>query len=186
MVTEIEALVKPAPSGQGGVKVTGIIEEEEINSKTGTLRRVSTAKNSVDNVITALSRLTGMNMKDYDIHLNFPGGIPIDGPSAGVALMSALYSALYEVEIPSKIAMTGEVSIKGKVQPVGGVTAKIEAAIEAGIEKVLIPTANYQRLFGRYPINIVCVDSVSQLFQEVFGQPTFSHAAAPSPITGAL
>jgi len=64
----------------------------------------------------------------YDIHLNFPGGVPVDGPSAGIAIAAAVYSAIKNLPISSEIAMTGEISIRGKVRPVGGVVAKIEAA----------------------------------------------------------
>jgi len=167
---EIEANAKPAENqGQGQLKVTGIIDEEEINSATGKMKRLSTARASVENVITLVNKVTGISLKDYDIHVNFPGGTPIDGPSAGCAIFTAIYSAILEKEIPSYIAMTGEITIKGQVRPVGGVAAKIEAAIEAGASKVIIPSANYQESFVKYNIEIVCVDEVKNLISAVFG-----------------
>jgi len=167
---EIEANAKPAENqGQGQLKVTGIIDEEEINSATGKMKRLSTARASVENVITLVNKVTGISLKDYDIHVNFPGGTPIDGPSAGCAIFTAIYSAILEKEIPSYIAMTGEITIKGQVRPVGGVAAKIEAAIEAGAGKVIIPSANYQESFVKYNIEIVCVDEVKNLISAVFG-----------------
>jgi len=167
---EIEANAKPAENqGQGQLKVTGIIDEEEINSATGKMKRLSTARASVENVITLVNKVTGISLKDYDIHVNFPGGTPIDGPSAGCAIFTAIYSAILEKEIPSYIAMTGEITIKGQVRPVGGVAAKIEAAIEAGASKVIIPSANYQESFVKYNIEIICVDEVKNLISAVFG-----------------
>ena len=167
---EIEANAKPAENqGQGQLKVTGIIDEEEINSATGKMKRLSTARASVENVITLVNKVTGISLKDYDIHVNFPGGTPIDGPSAGCAIFTAIYSAILEKEIPSYIAMTGEITIKGQVRPVGGVAAKIEAAIEAGASKVIIPSANYQESFVKYNIEIICVEEVKNLISAVFG-----------------
>ena len=167
---EIEANAKPAENqGQGQLKVTGIIDEEEINSATGKMKRLSTARASVENVITLVNKVTGISLKDYDIHVNFPGGTPIDGPSAGCAIFTAIYSAILEKEIPSYIAMTGEITIKGQVRPVGGVAAKIEAAIEAGAGKVIIPSANYQESFVKYNIEIICVEEVKNLISAVFG-----------------
>ncbi len=170
-VLEIEALVQDSYSG-GNLKVTGIIEEEEINAKSGRMKRISTARSSVENVLTALSQISGINLRSKDIHLNFPGGVPIDGPSAGVAIFISLYSALYNKQVRSKLAMTGEVTIMGRVAPVGGVSAKIEAAIEAGIERVLIPFANNTAAFSRYPIKIIGINNVRELIDEVFATST--------------
>jgi len=96
----------------------------------------------------------GVNYEDYDIHLNFPGGVPVDGPSAGIAIAAAVYSAIKNLPISSEIAMTGEISIRGKVRPVGGVVAKIEAAKNAGIKKVLIAKENWQDLFEDMDIEV--------------------------------
>ena len=146
-VMEVEASVVQAAKGKGVVTVTGMVDEEELGAEGRRIRRKSTARGSVDNVITALRNWLKINPRDYDIHLNFPGGIPIDGPSAGIAIMSAIYSAIMGTPIDNKIAMTGEVSIRGEIKPVGGVPAKIAAAVQAGAERVLIPAENWQESF---------------------------------------
>lgn len=154
--------------GKGVLKVTGVIEEEEINSATGKMKRKSNAKGSVENVLTIFNKITRINLEDYNIHINFPGGTPIDGPSAGITIFTAIYSSIFEKEISSKIAMTGEISIKGKVLPVGGVPFKIEAAIESGVKTIIIPKDNYQKSFSNYSANILCIETVDELINAVF------------------
>jgi len=134
------------------------------------LRRTSSARASVDNVLTVLKRFLGVNYEDYDIHLNFPGGVPVDGPSAGIAIAAAVYSAIKNLPISSEIAMTGEISIRGKVRPVGGVVAKIEAAKNAGIKKVLIAKENWQDLFEDMDIEVVPVEDIFDVIEQVFGR----------------
>jgi len=147
MVMEIEVATVPAAvPGKGQVIVTGVIEEEEMGGAGHRVRRKSMAKGSVDNVITVLRRYLGVDPRDYDIHVNFPGGVPVDGPSAGVAVATAIYSALTGAPVDNKVAMTGELSIRGHVKPVGGVVAKIDAARWAGAERILIPKDNWQEI----------------------------------------
>ena len=105
------------------------------------------AKEAAENALTALRRMLEINPLDYDIHINFPGGIPVDGPSAGVSMAVAVYSVLSNTPVDNSIAMTGEVSIRGLIKPVGGIAEKVEAAIRAGARKVLIPADNYQNIF---------------------------------------
>jgi Lon-like ATP-dependent protease len=164
--------------GQGSLTVTGIVEEEELNSRSGRLRRQSTARASVDNVMTAMNRIIGCNTADYDLHINFPGGTPVDGPSAGAALLAAVYSALTGAHLPARAAMTGEVTIKGRVNPVGGVAAKLEAAAEAGVETVYIPKANFHKAFEHYPLRVVCVETVEELITGLFGERATKNSAA--------
>lgn len=169
VLLEIEVTASAArKKGGGQLKTTGIIEEEELRSRSGKMKRIGTAKNSIDNVMTVLNQMLGIDTSGYDIHINFPGGVPVDGPSAGVAIFLAVYSSILDVKIPCKMAMTGEITIKGRIAPVGGVCAKIEAAIEAGIEKVIIPKANYQKSFDGMNIEIVCVQTVEEVISEVF------------------
>ncbi|HHU49531.1 MAG TPA: ATP-dependent protease LonB [Clostridiales bacterium] len=164
-VLEVEASAVQAAKGKGIVTVTGMIDEEEMGGEGRKMRRKSTARGSVDNVLTALRKFMYLNPRDYDIHLNFPGGIPVDGPSAGIAIMSAVYSAITGMPIDNKIAMTGEVSIRGEVKPVGGVPAKIEAAVRAGAEKVLIPAENWQETFSKGKIQVIPVKRVEEVIQ---------------------
>lgn len=165
---EIEAVARAAEAKKGVLKVTGIVEEEEIQSPNGHIKRVSTVRSSVENVLTMIGRYTGCEVRDYDIHLNFPGGIPIDGPSAGVAVFMAIYSALTGKSVSPKIAMTGEVTLHGRIHPVGGVPAKIEAAVEAGVERIFIPKANDQKAFSHFGISVISVDTIDVLLAEVF------------------
>ncbi len=169
MVMEIEVSAVKSASGKGSIKITGIVEEEELDGRGQKLKRVSSAKSSVDNVLTVLNRILGVDTKEFDIHLNFPGGIPIDGPSAGTAIACAIYSAIKNIPISSCVAMTGEISIRGMVKPVGGVVSKVEAAALAGIRKVLIPRENWQELFNDMDISVVPVDDINDIIKMVFG-----------------
>ena len=147
LVVEVEACAAPAEPGRGRIIVTGIMEEEEMGGAGVTMRRRSMARSSLDNVLTVLRKFLHVRPDDYDIHVNFPGGVPIDGPSAGVTMVTAIYSAITEEPVDSRLAMTGEVSIRGLVKPVGGVVAKLEAARLAGARRVIIPKENWQESF---------------------------------------
>ena len=163
---EIEVNALPAARGQGRLVVTGVVEEEEMNGRGRTVRRKSMARGSVENVLTVLRRTTGVDPRDYDIHVNFPGGMPVDGPSAGVAVAAAVYSAITGIPLDNRVAMTGELSIRGLVMPVGGVSAKVEAARRAGAERVLIPRDNYQELFSsRREIEVIPVDNLEEVLK---------------------
>jgi Lon-like ATP-dependent protease len=158
---EIEAIAVSTQRGTGRIIVTGIVEEEEIGSREGrTIKRKSMAKASTDNVLTVIKRNLGIDPSEYDIHLNFPGGTPVDGPSAGVTMAVAIYSAITNSYVDNKIAMTGEVSIRGKIKGVGGIIPKIEAAIHAGVKRVLIPKENWQEIFNTFDIEVTPVDTI--------------------------
>jgi Lon-like ATP-dependent protease len=143
---EIEVTAIPTEEKKGTVNITGIVEEESMGNQGGkSIRRKSMAKGSVENVITVLRKL-GVPAADYDIHVNFPGGIPIDGPSAGIAMATGIYSAIFKIPVSNLVAMTGEISIHGTVKPIGGVIPKIKAAKLAGAERVIIPAENMQSI----------------------------------------
>jgi Lon-like ATP-dependent protease len=166
---EIEVTAQKAEEkSKGSLKVTGIIEEEEFNKNNGKMKRRSTAFASVENVLTVMKNVFDIPYKDYDIHINFPGGMPVDGPSAGVAIFIAVYSAILKKPVSAKIAMTGELSIRGNIHPVGGVHAKINAAREAGIEKVFIPLDNWQETYKNYAIEVIAVKNIGELVKQVF------------------
>jgi len=164
---ELEVGAFPANKGQGKIIITGVVEEEELGGRGRTIRRKSMARGSVDNVLTVLRRTTDVDPRDYDIHINFPGGVPIDGPSAGVAVATAVYSAIKGIPVDNLVAMTGEVSIRGLVMPVGGVVAKVDAARQAGAKKVLIPSENYQKVFeSMKEIEVMAVGRLEEVLEQ--------------------
>ncbi|MFU1719167.1 ATP-dependent protease LonB [Bacillus velezensis] len=159
---EIEVNVTPAQD-KGSLNITGIAEEESIGSQSKSIRRKSMAKGSVENVLTVL-RTMGIKPSDYDIHVNFPGGGPIDGPSAGIAMAAGIFSAIHRIPIDHTVAMTGEISLTGLVKPIGGVIPKIKAAKQAGAKTVIIPYENQQSILKR--IDGITIKAV-KTFQEV-------------------
>ncbi len=168
MLVELEATAAPVGLKKGTVRITGVVEEEELGTYNGKkIKRKSMAKSSVENVITVIRRFMDVDPREYDIHVNFPGGIPLDGPSAGISIATAIYSAITGIPVDNKVAMTGEISILGKVKSVGGIVAKVEAAKLAGAKKVFIPQDNWQELFGSYrDIEIIPVKDFRKVITE--------------------
>lgn len=165
-VMEIEATARRVSLRKGNLNVTGIVEEEEMSSYNRKMKRKSTARCSVENVITVIEKVFNIDCDEYDIHVNFPGGAPVDGPSAGISITCAIYSAITGIPIDNKVAMTGEISIHGDVKPIGGVNAKIQAAKKAGATKVIIPEENWQDKFAKGDIIIVPVKNIKQVIKE--------------------
>lgn len=167
-IIEVEATAIFAGPNQGRIQVTGVMEEEELGRQGRTMRRRSQARCSVDNVLTVLKSCVGLRPQDYDIHINFPGGIPVDGPSAGVSMVTAVASALTNRPVATHVAMTGEVTIHGLVKPVGGVVPKVRAAAESGIKRVIIPADNWQEIFGTlHSLEVVPVTRVAEVIDSV-------------------
>ncbi|KMM37490.1 ATP-dependent protease LonB [Guptibacillus hwajinpoensis] len=164
---EIEVTAVKADK-EGTVTITGIVEEESIGNQSKSIRRKSLAKSSVENVMTVLKAM-GIPADSYHLHINFPGGVPVDGPSAGVAIATGIYSAIKGSPVSNKIAMTGEVSIHGFVKPVGGVFAKVTAARDAGAELALIPEENNEEMLKIIKgIKVVPVKHLSEVFDAAF------------------
>ena len=168
LVMDVEATAVKNPKGAGSLKVTGVVDEEELKGQGRSLFRKSMALSSAENVLTVLHNLYGFATEEYDIHINFPGGVPIDGPSAGVSMAVALYSALTQKPVDNFLAMTGEISINGRIKPVGGVSDKINAAVQMGLKRVLIPIDNYQNNFAHLPIEVVAISHVEEAFELAF------------------
>lgn len=139
----LEVSVKEVKNRRGEIKITGIVEEEEITNNNKKIKMKSTAYSSVQNVLTVLDNLFGLCTEKYDIHVNISGGMPIDGPSAGISIATAIYSAITRSKVDRFVAMTGEIGILGSVKAIGGVKAKISAALKAGVKRVIIPKENY-------------------------------------------
>ncbi|MDD3393279.1 MAG: ATP-dependent protease LonB [Anaerotignum sp.] len=161
----IEANVQK--SAKGLLTVTGIVEEEEIRSRQRSSRRKSNARSSAENVLTVLERY-GFEKDAYQVHINFPGGTPVDGPSAGIAMFLAVYSAFTGVPIDGEIALTGEIGLLGQVLPVGGVADKLAAAVDAGVNRAFIPKENWRETFTKLGISVEPIDHVDDLLEQVF------------------
>jgi len=168
VLLEVEVAAIRGAHGEGKIVVTGAVDEEEMGNNQGrTLRRKSMAKGSIDNVITVLRGTLDSDPRDYDIHINFPGGMPVDGPSAGITIAVAIYSAISGKPVSNEVAMTGELSLRGLVKPVGGIVPKVEAAKLAGAKKVLIPKDNWQEMFNALEgLQVVPVVSLQEAIEE--------------------
>ena len=152
-IIEIEAVAFPAEEkGKGRIR---------FNETAGSM-----AKDSLFNAAVVVRRITGKNMTDYDLHVNIIGGGNVDGPSAGIAMLLAIISAIEEIPLKQDIAVTGEVSIQGIVKPVGGVREKIHAAEQAGIKKVLIPLDNKNDIGEKIGSNVTTVSTVEEALKK--------------------
>lgn len=131
IVMPIVAEVTPAQHKGNGVVIA-----------TGKLGEI--AKEAVQNVSAVFKKLSGKDISDLDIHIQFIGTYEgVEGDSASVSIATAVISAIENIPIDQTVAMTGSLSVRGAVLPVGGVTAKVEAAIEAGMKRVIVPAANF-------------------------------------------
>ena len=120
----VEALVTPSQGGGGKIHATG---------------GLSDLAKSVTNVGAVIKKLTGKDISDYDIHIQFVDTHGVDGDSASITIATAIISALENIPIRQDLAMTGSLSVRGEVLPIGGVTAKIEAAARSGVKTIVVP-----------------------------------------------
>ncbi|MDD1674938.1 MAG: ATP-dependent protease LonB [Methanomicrobiales archaeon] len=128
-VLPIMAEVTPTQGASGNVIATGMLKE--------------IAQESIKNVSAIIKKFTGKDIRNMDIHIQFIGTYGgVEGDSASISVATAVISAIEGIPVSQNIAMTGSLSVRGDVLPVGGVTYKIEAAAKAGIRKVLIPASN--------------------------------------------
>lgn len=170
--------VKMQKSTVPHLQVTGIVEEEEIRSPHGVSKRKSNARSSAENVLTVLEGY-GFDRSQYAVHINFPGGMAVDGPSAGTAMFLAAYSAFTGAAVPGDVALTGEISLTGKILPVGGVTEKLQAAEEASVTRAYIPKANWQGRYERLGLEAVPVEEISELLEMVFAKKEEKQTGMP-------
>lgn len=129
----------------------------------------SMAKDSVFNAASVIRKTTNKDIKDYDIHVNIVGGGKIDGPSAGAAITVCIISSLLDKPLRQDIAVTGEISLRGIIKPVGGIFEKIYGARRKGIKMVMIPSDNEKEV----PIDLVdietkAVSTIEELMKVVF------------------
>ena len=130
------------------------------------------AKEAVENVSALIKKYTGEDISKYDIHVQFVGAYEgVEGDSASVSIATAVISALENAEIDQTVALTGSLSVRGQVLPVGGVTAKIEAAAESGVTKVLIPSMNAQDVLldSKYKdiIEVIPVSTLKEVLDNI-------------------
>jgi Lon-like ATP-dependent protease len=128
------------------------------------------AKEAVQNVSALVKKHTGTDISNYDIHIQFLQAYEgVEGDSASVSVATAVVSALENIPVDQSVALTGSLSIRGDVLPVGGVTGKIEAAAEAGIRKVLIPKSNMDDVLieerYRSKIEVIPVSTLSDVLE---------------------
>lgn len=181
IVLPIAAEVTPAQTKQGGRIIA-----------TGRLGEI--AKEAVENVAALIKKYTGEDISNHDIHVQFVGSREgTEGDSASISVATAVISALEEVPVDQGVAMTGSLSVRGQVLPVGGVTAKIEAAAEYGIRTVVIPRSNLKDVLleDKYQgkVEIVPVDTLSEVLDHALVGPKksglLSKLAALVPKVGA-
>lgn len=125
-------------------------------------------------------------LNDNDIHIHFPeGAISKDGPSAGITITTALVSLLIEKPVAQDLAMTGEVTLRGLVLPVGGIKEKLIAAYRANFNKVLIPSGNKKDIKGlpdhvKNGLEICCVANIEQVLEHAFIDSSFDELISMS------
>ena len=155
VVLPVEAMVTPAQGMSGRVIATGGLSD--------------LANESVTNISAVVKKLTGKDIKDFDLHVQFPGTHNVDGDSASITMATAIISAFEGVPIEQNLAMTGSLSVRGEILPVGGVTAKIEAAAKSGIQKVIIPRSNLQDVLmdekWEKEVEVLPVDSLDEVLE---------------------
>lgn len=129
----------------------------------------SMAKDSVFNAASVIRKITDKDLRDYDIHVNVIGGGRIDGPSAGAAITVCILSALLNKPVKQDIAITGEISLKGNIKPVGGIFEKVYGARRKRIKTVIIPKENLREApQGLDDIEIKDVNNIEELLNIVF------------------
>jgi ATP-dependent Lon protease len=165
-VLSIEAAVV---RGRGRLTLTGHLGEVMQESARAALTYVRSRADALGINTTIFDK--------YDLHVHVPGGaIPKDGPSAGVAIATAIASAAARVAVRRRVAMTGEITLRGKVLPVGGIREKLVAADRTGIETVLLPRRNEKDLEDvpdrvRRTLRLVFVDHMDEVLKEALTGP---------------
>lgn len=157
IVLPIVSEVTPALSGAEGRIIA-----------TGKLKTI--AKEAVQNVSAVIKNMTGTDISRHDVHIQFVGTYEgVEGDSASVSIATAVISAIEKIPVDQTVAMTGSLSVRGDVLPVGGVTYKIEAAARAGMKKVIIPKANEADVLVekayREKIQIIPVSSIAEVME---------------------
>jgi len=166
-ILAVEALVYP---GTGKIELTGSLGD--------VMKESAKAALSIIRSRAAVYGLTDDFYKTSDIHIHFPeGATPKDGPSAGITIVTALLSAFTQALVKSEIAMTGEITLRGKVLPIGGLKEKLMAAYRAGIKTALIPNDNLSDLqevdkIVTSSLNIIPVSVIEEVIDHALIMPS--------------
>jgi Lon-like ATP-dependent protease len=129
------------------------------------------AKEAVKNVSAIIKKYFGEDIKNYDIYVQFLQTYEgVEGDSASIAVATSIISALKNIPVKQDTAMTGSLSVRGEVLPVGGVSAKVEAAVDAGVKKILVPKSNIQDIVIEKEklklLKIIPVETISEVLKE--------------------
>jgi Lon-like ATP-dependent protease len=129
------------------------------------------AKEAVKNVPAIIKKYFGEDIKDYDVYVQFLQTYEgVEGDSASIAVATSIISALKHIPVKQDTAMTGSLSVRGEVLPVGGVSAKVEAAVDAGIKNIIVPKSNMQDIVMSKErlakIKIIPVETISQVLKQ--------------------
>jgi len=163
--------------GDSGVMLPIIAEVTPAQSReegkviaTGRLQEI--AQEAVQNVSAVFKKFTGKDISRKDIHIQFVGTHEgVEGDSASISVATAVISSLENIPVDQSVAMTGSLSVRGDVLPVGGITPKVEAAVQAGIKEVLIPQANLNDVLieDRYKdkVKIIPVVTIEDVLEHV-------------------
>jgi ATP-dependent Lon protease len=164
-------------AGKGGLILTGSLGEVMQESARAALSFVQAN--------ATVFGLAGEKFPEQDVHIHVPSGaIPKDGPSAGVAMATALVSLFTGRPLRRDVAMTGELTLSGRILPVGGIKEKVLAARRAGVKTVLLPGKNQEHLEEidqslRAGLTIRFVDSLPEILQAALSSPDSPSAQAP-------
>jgi ATP-dependent Lon protease len=159
----IESALLP---GKGEMKITGKLGDVMQESMQAALSVVKSR--------SAQLKISPEKYKDNDIHLHVPeGAVPKDGPSAGIAIFTSLVSLLTDVPVKNDVAMTGEITLRGKVLPIGGLKEKLLGAARGGIKTVVIPSDNQKDLSEipddiKSKLNIIAISKIESLYDIAF------------------
>ncbi|MBO8180801.1 MAG: ATP-dependent protease LonB [Archaeoglobus sp.] len=137
---------------------------------TGRLQEI--AREAVMNVSAIIKKYTGRDISNMDVHIQFVGTYEgVEGDSASISIATAVISAIEGIPVDQSVAMTGSLSVKGEVLPVGGVTQKIEAAIQAGLKRVIIPKDNIDDVLldaeHEGKIEVIPVSRINEVLEHV-------------------
>lgn len=163
-IIRIEASAIKLPiRGRGRIIVTGTINKKIRG--TSDQNRLARLTQSMDNILASIEKILNIDLKDYDIHLNFSGGTPLDESSIGIAVATAIYSAINNIAFNQELVMLGTISDLGYIGGVEEISSKIQTAVQAGYNQIFIPKDNYKNEFGELGILVVPIEDIGEVFK---------------------